>query len=245
MNSSTVFACLIFLALGNVLFASDKPFLTADLNGDRIVNFSDMAILAKEWLQVDPYSDANNCQDLLQNAQFGRNSVAFLDGKEYVTHSQRKTLMAVSGVSDCQIHMEDDAIGEGKVTLSPMNMIGGYIYATKSDRSNIYRSRDGINWDRTSEGLTAVYRIFGTQSGAILLFRYTDGHMMLFRSTTGGSDLSDVNLPPPALTLPRLGSEAASMSWYNFHQANNGKSMCQRVRRSVGHFSQISYLQVH
>ena len=230
MKRSITFAALMCLLMGTTSLANEKWPLGADLNGDGTVNFLDMAILSRDWLQ-------SNCtaeEDLLNRATFTRNSVAFLDGKEYAPHAPRRKLIAIAEVSDCQIHDQENITGVGPVVLSPKCTAGGYIYATETDHSNIYRSRDGITWEQTADSLTGVDKMFGTQTGAILVAKAVGGNMKLFRSTTGGSDLADANLPAPALTLPNYsGTYLATVAFWNFHQARNG-TICLGEYGSTG-----------
>jgi len=201
-----------------VTLADGSWGLEGDLNSDGVVNFADMAILSREWLQ----SDYTVEEDLLHNATLTRDSVAFLDGKEYAPNATRKKLIAVCGVSDLQIHGEEDVAGVGPVILSPKCTAGGYIYATETNHNNIYRSLDGVTWEQTTDSLTGANKIFGTQTGAILVAKGDGQNLHLYRSTVGGSDLTDESLPPPALTLPNSGSYMVSLSLWNFHQAQNG-----------------------
>jgi len=209
---------IICLLAAKVTLADENWALKADLNGDGIVNLLDLAILSRDWLQ----SDYTIEEDLLNNATLTRNSIAFLDGKQYAPNAPRKKLIAVCGVSDLQIHDEENVTGVGPVTLAPKCTAGRYIYATETNHHKIYRSRDGITWERTTGSLTGAYRIFGTQTGAILVAKSIGGNMKLFRSTVGGSDLSDGALPTPVLTLPNYGSYIAIVALWNFHQAQNG-----------------------
>ena len=208
----------ICLLTATVTLAGENWGLEGDLNGDGVVNFTDLAILSRDWLQ----SDYTIEEDLLNNATLTRDSIAFLDGKQYAPNAPRKKLIAVCGVSDLQIHDEENVTGVGPVTLAPKCTAGGYIYATETNHSNIYRSLDGTAWERTTGSLTGAYRIFETRTGAILVARGDGTNMQIYRSTVGGSDLTDGSLPPSSLTLPSSGSNQVSLALWNFHQAQNG-----------------------
>ncbi len=211
----TVVMCMLMVRASS---AAQKYTLKADLNEDNVVNLIDLAILTEDWLQTGGLI----AQDLLQNATFSRNSIAFLDGKEYTANAPRKKLIAVCGLSDVQIHGEENVIGVGPVVLSPKCTAGGYIYATQLDNWNIYRSVDGVTWERTADFVECVWLIYGTQSGAILVAKPGGGVFRFYRSTVGGSDLSDYNLPPPVLTLGHTDSDQAGVEFWNYHQAQNG-----------------------
>ena len=209
---------VICLLKGTVSLANERLTLQGDLNEDGTVNLSDLVVLSSEWLL---FSDGIG-EDLLWNATFSRNSIASLDGKEYTANAPRKKLIAVCGLSDVQIHGEENVIGVGPVVLSPKCAAGGYIYATQLNCWNIYRSADGVTWERTADFVQCVQLIYGTQSGAILVAKPGGGVFRFYRSTVGGSDLSDYNLPPPVLTLGHTDSNTASVGFWNYHQARNG-----------------------
>ncbi|MCX5636952.1 MAG: hypothetical protein NTX52_04565, partial [Planctomycetota bacterium] len=207
-------------------WASDTPQLLADIAGtagvgqpDGVVDCIDFAVLAEEWLAC---YDTNTPVDLVADANFSRDSIAFSDGKKYAPGTRRLATLAVSSVSDCVIHGAENVLGVGPVILAPKCSAGGYIYATETNHNNIYRSSDGCDWEQTASNLTGVFRIFGTQSGAILVARADHGNMKLYKSIVGGQDLSDQNLTLPVLILPNQGTLAASLGIWNFHQAQNG-----------------------
>jgi|GEM_PF-4023492 len=211
-----------FAVLANEWLESslEPNLLKADLNGDGSVSLVDFAIMSIGWLKID-----DSPVDLLEDANFSRDSIAFLDGNEYAPGTQRFTTLAVSNVSDCIIHGAENVLGRSPVILAPKCSAGGYIYAASvydynnvSYYYNIYRSADGNNWERTTSLLVDVYQIFGTQSGAILVAKADSSNMNIYRSTVGGQDLKEYNLPPPVLVLP---AEASVATW-NFHQSQNG-----------------------
>jgi len=194
------------------------PEPLGDLNKDNKVDNYDLALLASEWLSNLQHSE----EDLLVDAEFSRNSIAYLDGKRYVPNAPRKKLMAVCEPSDLKIHLQDEVEGIGMVALSPYCEAGNYLYATSTDHKNIYRSLDGIHWQRTTGYLTTVHRIFGTRSGAILVAHATGGKIKIYRSISGGADLMDFSLPPPSLVLPGDNYTVASLEFWNYHQSRNG-----------------------
>jgi hypothetical protein len=201
----------------------------ADIDNDGRVDFDDLKILTEQWQHEDfnavpSGTDDQNPfeEDLLSNAAFQRDSIAFLDGKQYDNDVPRKKIMAVCGASDLNIIRQDTVIGVGMVSLSPQCEAGEYIYATGTDHRNIYRSLDGNQWEKTTGSIGNVIMIFGSRSGAILVALNKGGRVKLFRSDVGGSDLSDFALPEANLVLPGDKYNAASVEFWNYHQALNG-----------------------
>jgi hypothetical protein len=223
-DSGTIMAYL--WKVDDVNESNDATFVTSTLaKGLHNVFFAvedDAGVWSVPVTQTLNIIDTDFLEDLLEDANFCRNSIAFLDGNEYAPGTQRFTTLAVSNVSDCIIHGAENVLERSPVILAPKCSAGGYIYATETNHNNIYRSADGNNWERTTSQLTDAFRIFGTQSGAILVEKVDAGNVKLYKSVVGGQDLHDYCLPPAVLVLPARPWDAVVADIWNFHQAQNG-----------------------
>jgi hypothetical protein len=219
---------LIAIAFSGILQGDCFGFAQSDLNKDGSVNFFDFVIMTSQWLEDtniiihDPNALSGSQPVDMLNGTLTRNSIAFLDGKQYVANAPRKKIMAASSASDFELVTSIDVNGVGAIAPIVHCLSGGYLWATTSSKTGLYKSQDGITWVevQSSSALTGIDFIHPHSSGAIFVVHGEPNGYKLYKSADG-SDLTNAHLPAPKVNFDKPNGYC-TCQYYNFHEAANG-----------------------
>jgi hypothetical protein len=247
-RSKQFIAALILLFICWITTQTDCFALSeSDINKDGIVNLDDMAIMGSQWLIEDSNGLIRAQPVDMLNGVLTRNSIAFLEGKQYVANAPRKKIMAASSASDFEIVTSINVDGVGAIAPLVHCLSGGYLWATTSEKTGLYKSSDGINWTevQSNADLSGVDYMHPHSSGAIFIVKGAAGSMKLYKSYDG-TDLIDSDMPAPKIIFDYMpGTYPAiycTCVYFNFHEALDGvicvgeysnKIGCKKIWRST------------